>query len=863
MTKNTLGNTEIPRNVSYKKKIAKDFQRQKDIMDTYIHWYGNSQDEDAEKIRINYDLLNGRLDMKLYDKPVCVEIMGDNGVSETVTLDDIEIIHYPLIYQIGSTIKGEEIQRPFKPLAKEVGEYGQSVRSKKFNELLRELINFQIVTPIRDEVTANFINQAGVSQNFNLSPEELQQIQQEIEKRTAEKTPEQVIDFMVNDYSTPTQRGAQQLVNYFVKHYDFKTLQSAGFQNALPSGTEHYIIDDKHNEPIMKLANPLYLRWGGSQNTEWTQDGEWATYDEWLTLTEAQQEFAEYFAELSDEELKSFIEPIGGFKNNNADPNKHDNVQNLMMIDLSTEGSELSKKYADVNYKTKQGQKDIVNLYADVIRKYGGEYGKSPAFYGVRKTQVWWRDKALFFFVIRLVEGEEKSMWFAEHYETIPDDITVIEVWIDEIWEGTKLGHNSGEALYINIRPVLNQWPSIYSPFGTKLPVIGKRYNSPMNNTKNIAWVDPGKPWQMEFDTTMAQIKHAMKTDFGKMFMFLMEFKPEKWTWQKWLNTAKNTKLLFSQVRKHGGAIDPNYLRPVDLSRASDIAEKIGYLQYCRENLILTLNFNSARVGDIGQYSTNQNVQQSQVASYNQTEMLFETHRLIVEKALNAFMNRAKSIYRTHQKRFFIFDDVTRTEMEVSPDFWYEEWAIEFSTSSDDLKKVQELKMLMQAFVQNNMSFEGILALALADNTSDIIDIMKKENKRTEQIRQEQMQIQQEQFNAQVQAQQQDKQADRQLMAQLEIAKLQSQERRAIEQSSWAQKQADADSDGQADVLEKSEMELLVQKLIEDRKADLKLQELQMTERIKDKELAIKAKDANTKAVVAAKPTPSAQSKKK
>lgn len=847
---------DIPRRVSYKKKIANDYQRQKDIMDTYIQWYGDSMADDVDKMNVNYDLLNGRLDMKLYEKPICVEIEG-----EKVTLDDIEIVHYPLIYQIGSTIKGEEIQRPFKPIARETGEYGQSLRSKKFNELLRELINFQIVVPIRDEVTAAFINQAGVNQNFNLSPEELQQIQQEIERRTAEKTPEQVIDFMANDYSTPTQRGAQQLVNHFVKHLDLKTLQSSGFQNCLPTGIEAYIIGDRHNEPTITLANPKYLRWGGSQNTEWIQDGEWATYDEWLTLTEAQQEFAEYLAELSDEELKSFIEPIGGFKKV-GDP-RYDNVQNAMMIDLSTEGSALAEKYKAVNYKTKQGQKDIVNLYQDVIAKYGKHYGNSPAFYGVRKTTVWWRDKAKFYFVTRLVDGDEKTMWFAENYESIDDDIKVIEVWIDEIWEGTKLGHNSSEALYINIRPVPNQWPSIYNPFGTKLPVVGKKYNSPMNNTKNISWVDPGKPWQMEFDTTMAQIKHEMKTDFGKMFMFLMDFKPDGWTWQKWLNTAKNTKLLFAQIKKHGGQVDPNWLRSVDVSKASAIAEKLSYAQYCRQELVMTLNFNTARLGDIGQYSTNQNVQQSQAASYNQTEALFETHRLIVEKALNAFMNRAKSIYRNHNKRFFIFDDVTRTEMEVSPDFWYEEWAIEFSTSSDDIKKVQELKMLMQAFIQNNMSFEGVLALALADNTADIIDIMKKENKRIEQIRQEQIQLQQQQFQAQLQSQQQIKAEDRQLMAQLEVLKLQSQERRAAEQSLQFQKQADADADGQSDILEKSEMELTIQKLIEDKKAALKELEILTNKELKEKELSIKAKDSENKVKIAAsRPKPSTSARK-
>lgn len=371
--------SDIPRRASYKKKIAKDFQRQKDIIDILDMWHGDYRNEsEIEKFNINYDLLNGRLDIKLYDDPICIQMEN-----EKVKMDDISITHYPLISQVASAILGEQILRPFKPLAKDTGEYSQTLRNKKFNELLRELIQGQIVNPIRDEVTTSYLTQIQNNPDFQLDEEQVQQMQLEIENRIKEKTPEDVLDFMANDFRTPIQRQAQQLMDYFVEFLDLKHLQNDGFKHALATGREVYRISEEHGEPVMILCNPKYITWGGSQNTEWVQDAAWCKYEQWLTIEEAQQKFAEELSTKTIDELKGFIEPIGGFKNV-GDPNK-DNVQRRMMIDLSTD-PKLAQEYSDVNYKTKHGQKRITDLYRDIINKYGGEYGTAFSNYGVREA---------------------------------------------------------------------------------------------------------------------------------------------------------------------------------------------------------------------------------------------------------------------------------------------------------------------------------------------------------------------------------------------------------------------------------------------------------------------------------------------
>jgi hypothetical protein len=844
----SLEKSEIKRRVSYKAKVANDNERQIDLLKLYSGYsYLNSQTEDIDKYKINYDLMNGRMDVKNYEDPYCLNI--DN---EQVKIGDIPITHYPLTQQFAKVLVGEMIARPFKPIAKEIGEFSHTVRSKKFNELLRGVVTTRIIDPIRDQATKEFMSQLQGQNLQGFSEQDIQKMQQEIDNRTKSKTPEEILDFMVNDFRTPTQRQAQQLLDFFVDRNNFKYLQIDGFKHALPTGKEVYYVGDRHGEPVMELTNPMHIRWGGSRNTEWVQDATWVTYDRFLTVEDAQQEYAEYLAEMTNDELKMMIEPVGGLRQI-GDPKK-DDVMKSMIIDLSEEGSSLAKKYKDVNYKTKAGQNSIANLYTDVIKKYGGTYGSDIFSYGIRATHTCWRDMCKMKYVVREIEGEEKGLWFSEHYEEIPEDLEVIDVWINEIWEGTRLGSSDSE-LFVRVQRLPNMYPSRYNPWGTKLPYYGKLYDTHMNNSKNVAWIDLGKIWQKEYDVTASQLKHDMKTDLGLQFLIFLELKPEGWKWQQWLNTMKDTGLMMSTIKRHGGSIDPNFMRAVDLSRVKAIAEKIQFLSFIRENMIQSLNLNDARVGAIGQYTTNQNAQQSQNASYNQTEAYFETHRQIVEKALNAFMNQARCLYKYNNKRFFILDDVARTELEITPDAWYEEWAIQFSTSSDEIRKVQELKQQMQAFVQNQMSFDGILGLALADTTSDIEDLMKVESKRMESIRQQSIQTQQEQFQAGIAAQKEQKDSDRQMMMQMKQADNQTKLIGYQLDSEKFRKAGDSNANGQADMLEKSEMELMVKKLIEERKAELKKYELDikaheagLTAGLKGKELEIMMKDSETKA---------------
>ena len=108
--------------VSYSKKKAYNYERQKQIADLFMaHGYGI--DFDNKRIRnfkVNYDLLNGRVDTKMYENSTNYQVLQEKFSIE----DGKDIIHYPLIAQVCQSMIGEELRRPFVLSVEDLSPFG-------------------------------------------------------------------------------------------------------------------------------------------------------------------------------------------------------------------------------------------------------------------------------------------------------------------------------------------------------------------------------------------------------------------------------------------------------------------------------------------------------------------------------------------------------------------------------------------------------------------------------------------------------------------------------------------------------------------------------------------------------------------
>lgn len=297
---------EIRRRVTGKAKERKKYKRQRDLAHYYDRFHGDYRDYAfLKKCHVNYDLFNGRLDVSLYEAPVTFKVE-----EETVTLDHNEIVHFPFISQVANAMLGEQIARPFRPTAVATGPIAKTARSKKYNELIRDYLIREVVRPIQLKVQAQYFSAAGIQDPFSLSSEDQVQAQQAIQQQVEASTPAIIMEFMQNDFQTPTERQHQQLLNYLNDNLNLQDLQNEGFKHAIITGREVYYIGDRNGEPVIELVNPMYFQWSGGQNEEWVQNGEWAKTEEWLTFGEAASKFGEHFSRSDWKKLEEYAEPI-------------------------------------------------------------------------------------------------------------------------------------------------------------------------------------------------------------------------------------------------------------------------------------------------------------------------------------------------------------------------------------------------------------------------------------------------------------------------------------------------------------------------------------------------------------------------
>lgn len=486
------------------------------------------------------------------------------------------------------------------------------------------------------------------------------------------------------------------------------------------------------------------------------------------------------------------------------------------MYELSENGEYWSKTVAgSKDYKTKEGSNNLMQIYSRILQDYGP--GVKLSTFGIRECTIYFRDKMMLKRVERYEEGEIKRYWLGENYQPTEADLTVRKVWVDEVWRVVKLG--TANNVYVKVEPVPYQYRSLNN-YKVELPIYGKAYNTHRNMSKNVSLVDLGKPYQQEYDIEMHNLKHDLGTNLGKVFIFLKNLKPQEQTWQEFITNMKDFGFVLADTNQKGiNALDPNLIKTVDVSKMSEVAARLQLLENIRQNLYRAMFSNEASLGQVGQYATNGNIGSQQAATSIQIEPYYDTHRQIVEKAVTALVNKARLFYKERPDNLRnILSPSSFSELEAGLAFWYTELGVSFDNSGRTLRQIEMIKANVQALIQNSFGPEASIELLLANSISDIMNVVKKGSKNTQQMQQQAQEFQMAAQQQQAQLQQQLKAQEYEFQLQKQREQLEVSIARAEIQSSSFQKANDVDQNNKSDSIERAEKELMLkQKMHEDK----------------------------------------------
>lgn len=792
---------------SYDEKVRKNYERQREIMDSIDLFYGDYRDYDRiDKFKTNFDLLNGRLDVKLYEDPLCFSVDG-----QEVSFDFQNISHTPLIAQFANAMIGEMLGLPFKAMIKDQTPYKNTMVKQRANKQLKDYMTQMIVAPMRQRILSEMQRRAGQTDIFQLAstPEAQMQLEQEINFQLQNELPRNILEFIEGKVSTPIARGAQMMLDYLVDEFDIRFQVVKGFENAIATGEAYFYAGEYDNGLLYESVNPSFIQFGGGdrENT-WSQKADWVKRERWLSYQQTVSRHALHLDEQDLELLDNEIEPIGGFYDGRGfwDRDK-EHTKHFMYTYSTDEGFRELANGAD--YKTAEGRKKLFAAYNYAFHKYGDRYGLNHSDYGIREAHIQWRDLREFWVVKRKMDnGLYREFFLPEHYEPTDKDYDVRKIWKEQAWEGWKLG-TYNDAVYVGIRELPNQYKSMFDPSNVDLSYYGQKFNTHDNVTKNMSIVDLGKSAQKNFDMVLASIRQDMATTSGRAFTMFMNLMPDGWEYQDWLDLMRNAGILMLDPTRNSSGVDIQFLKEINLTRMGEIADKIQLLQFYRSQVAMSMFFNDAREGEISQYANTANVEQNAAAVHNKTAFFFEKFRKVVEKSLGGLLNCGRFYYKEHPDQAAIFmDDVALAELLNADLAHYEHFGVKTLNSQEELRKLEIIKRDMLGFIQNGASPEAVMSLIYADTESEVKDIIRTETARMEQQRQEEMAQQRELTMAQIQSDQDMKRQELEMDMQKHQMLLQSQEQRVLWDREKFMMQNDVDQNNVSDIIQKTIIEM-------------------------------------------------------
>ena len=270
----------------------------------------------------------------------------------------------------------------------------------------------EAASQMQDKTKQMIIDYAMATITAKMDPKAAEQYQQKI-KSGQIMPPEDIADYMKRDYKDIVENVGYHTLNYLRQKLNIDHEYIKGWKDALISGQEVYYVGILNHEPILERVNPMYFSFDKSPELEFIEDGDWACRRMRLAYTEVYDRF---FDKMDEKQLNQLIDLI------NASPQSYMTDKN--MID---DFNHIKMRIVD-NPTYDFRARNTVNVWHCCWRSF-----KKIAY-------VYYRDEA----------GQVQQTMVDENYTKNGTEVDVKWDWIEEIWEGYRIGHE----LYIGCKPL-------------------------------------------------------------------------------------------------------------------------------------------------------------------------------------------------------------------------------------------------------------------------------------------------------------------------------------------------------------------------------------------------------------------------
>ena len=651
----------------------------------------------------------------------CVEAFIDlssSGASHNKQKDDMKILYD---YYNG-VIDEADYKYVLKP-------YGKS--RKNFPSEMR---NYPIIKPIIDlllgEKSKRPLNYTVTVQNSDAISIKEQQKSEAIAQNLRQKflqevqamgvdiganmdeipTPKHIADMFEINYVDNRAVLGQQAMNYIFQEQEvYDKIQKAWF-HYLVTGECYTHRGVRNNEPYYEILNPLDVDYDLDPDLEFVEDGDWALVRKYVhasTVIDA------YYESLSEQEILELEEP-------------------------------------------RHSETDISFLYANSSGKDENAYRNRL----IEVVNVYWKSRKRIGFLTYLdpETGEFEEVEVADGFR-MPAEIKDLGgklefKWVNEVWEGTRIDGR----IYVNINPILNQRLSLENPSKCKLPINGRRYSD--INSKNISLVKLGIPYQLNYNIYKYRLELAIARSKDIIAQFDINMIPKKWDMDKFMYYVEGTGIAWVDYNKEGIQLNPQHQSVMDMS-IKTISQYITLLDSILQEWEKISGVSRQRQGEIGAYEGKASSQQAILQSSHITEDLFRKFERMEQRDFQALLDYSKEAWLAGKRGMFVLPDGTTDFLDIdSFDYMESNFGLFVSDAGKDQEKLQNIKGLTQAMMQNGAKPGDIAEMLDSDSFTQIKKNLKLADKANAELEQAQQEAQQQMQQQQLEAQQVQLEAD-------------------------------------------------------------------------------------------------------
>ena len=616
---------------------------------------------DYKRKKVNYDLFNNIINKADFEY-VCKPFGAESGDLPA------ELTNRDIVSGKIKVLLGMEMKMPFDWNVIATNEQATTRREKEEFGQIRDYVISEIMRPIEEDARTQALSAANGGRQ--LTPEEQQQIKEQMDAEIQAKTPDEVRKYMHREHQDPAEVQAQQILNYLLYKQRINEKFNKGFKHSLLTGEEIYRVDIVNGEPCLTVVNPLYFDYDKSPDLDYINEGEWARCEYRMTPSEV-------VAKFGSQMTPAQIDRVYEFQNNWASPS---HVDFSFAMDRNDNASTVI----------------VLHTVWKSLRKVGFR------FYIDEK-------------------GELQQEIVDENYKISKElgDTKVEWEWIPECHEGWRIL----DDIFVYCRPVPGQMKDLDNLWECNLPYYGAacdNLNSPVT-----AIMDRMKSYQYYYNIILYRIELLMASDKGKILAANINAIPSSsgLDINKFLYFMEANKIAFLNPNEEGNKTAgdvTNLVKEIDMSLANNIQQYINLAEWISVRCGFSVGVTPGMEGAIGPNEAVTNTKQNLVQSSHIIQPYYELHNNVKAQVLQALMNTAKVAYSVGQPRklSYVLDDLSMQMLTIDQELLDNDtYGVFVSNSSKAADAKQAVESLAQAALQNQQA-----------DLVDIINIIRSES---------------------------------------------------------------------------------------------------------------------------------------